>query len=122
MACSKPSLTRPSLGFEHAIYNPTITEVAVTAGSVALFAILFLLFFKIFPAISVWEVEEGEEIDLDYMVDAMVAVRGNMTPDSRVFMQSAYQREKNLAISILLDLSESTNERTGPAGISVPAW
>ena len=55
--------------------------------------------------------EEGEEIDLDYMVDAMVAVRGNMTPDSRVFMQSAYQREKNLAISILLDLSESTNER-----------
>jgi Ni/Fe-hydrogenase subunit HybB-like protein len=58
-----PSLTRPSLGFEHAIYNPTITEVAVTAGSVALFAILFLLFFKVFPAISVWEVEEGQEIE-----------------------------------------------------------
>lgn len=57
-----PSLTRPSLGFEHAIYAPTITEVAITAGSVALFAILFLLFFKVFPAISVWEVEEGEEI------------------------------------------------------------
>jgi len=57
-----PSLTRPSLGFEHAIYAPTITEVAITAGSVAFFAILFLLFFKIFPAISVWEVEEGEEI------------------------------------------------------------
>jgi len=58
-----PSLTRPSLGFEDAIYSPTITEVAVTAGSVALFAILFLLFFKVFPAISVWEVEEGEEIE-----------------------------------------------------------
>ena len=58
-----PSLTRPSLGFERAIYTPTITEVAVTAGSVALFAILFLLFFKVFPAISVWEVEEGEEIE-----------------------------------------------------------
>jgi len=55
--------------------------------------------------------EEGEQFDLDYMVNAMVAVRGNMTPDPRVFMQSAYQREKNLAISILLDLSESTNER-----------
>jgi hypothetical protein len=24
---------------------------------------LFLLFFKLFPAISVWEVEEGEEIE-----------------------------------------------------------
>lgn len=58
-----PSLTRPSLGFEHAIYAPTITEVAITVGSVAFFAILFLLFFKVFPAISVWEVEEGEEIE-----------------------------------------------------------
>ncbi|MEW5956600.1 MAG: NrfD/PsrC family molybdoenzyme membrane anchor subunit [Chloroflexota bacterium] len=58
-----PSLTRPSLGFEHAVYAPTITEAAVTAGSVAFFAILFLLFFKVFPAISVWEVEEGEAVE-----------------------------------------------------------
>ncbi|MBI1425128.1 MAG: VWA domain-containing protein [Gammaproteobacteria bacterium] len=55
--------------------------------------------------------EEGEQFDLDYMVDAMVAVRGYLTPDPRVFMRSAFQQEKNLAISILLDLSESTNER-----------
>jgi molybdopterin-containing oxidoreductase family membrane subunit len=59
-----PSLTRPSLGFGRAIYTPTMTEVAITAGSVALFALLFLIFFKIFPAISVWEVEEGEQIEL----------------------------------------------------------
>jgi molybdopterin-containing oxidoreductase family membrane subunit len=59
-----PSLTRPSLGFERAIYAPTITEVAITAGSIAFFALLFLFFFKVFPAISVWEVEEGEEIEL----------------------------------------------------------
>jgi Ni/Fe-hydrogenase subunit HybB-like protein len=58
-----PTLTQPSLGFEPAVYTPTITEVAITAGSLALFAILFLLFFKVFPAMSVWEVEEGEEIE-----------------------------------------------------------
>jgi molybdopterin-containing oxidoreductase family membrane subunit len=58
-----PSLTQPSLGLEPAIYNPTITEVAITVGSVAFFALLFLFFFKIFPAISVWEVEEGEAIE-----------------------------------------------------------
>jgi molybdopterin-containing oxidoreductase family membrane subunit len=58
-----PSLTRPSLGFERAIYAPTLTEVAITLGSVALFSLLFLLFFKIFPAVSVWEVEEGEAIE-----------------------------------------------------------
>jgi molybdopterin-containing oxidoreductase family membrane subunit len=58
-----PSLTRPSLGFMPAAYAPSITEIAITAGSLALFAILFLLFFKIFPAISVWEVEEGEAVE-----------------------------------------------------------
>ncbi len=57
-----PTLTRPSLGYERAIYAPTFTEVAITAASLALFALLFLLFFKVFPAISVWEVEEGEHI------------------------------------------------------------
>lgn len=57
-----PTLTRPSLGYEHAIYAPTFTEIAMTAGSLALFAMLFLLFFKLFPAISVWEVEEGEHV------------------------------------------------------------
>lgn len=58
-----PSLTRPSLGFERAVYSPSLTEVGITAGSVALFALLFLSFFKIFPSISVWEVEEGQTIE-----------------------------------------------------------
>ena len=58
-----PSLTRPSLGFERAVYTPTMSEVAITAGSVALFAMLFLSFFKIFPSISVWEVEEGQAVE-----------------------------------------------------------
>jgi Ni/Fe-hydrogenase subunit HybB-like protein len=58
-----PTLTRPSLSLERAIYTPTITEVAITAGSMALFALLFLTFFKLFPAISVWEVEEGEAVE-----------------------------------------------------------
>ncbi|MGE5251894.1 MAG: NrfD/PsrC family molybdoenzyme membrane anchor subunit [Bacteroidota bacterium] len=58
-----PSLTRPSLGFMPAVYAPSLTEAAITAGSLALFALLFLLFFKVFPAMSVWEVEEGETIE-----------------------------------------------------------
>jgi molybdopterin-containing oxidoreductase family membrane subunit len=58
-----PSLTRPSLGLLPATYSPSITEIAITAGSLALFALLFLLFFKVFPAISVWEVEEGEAVE-----------------------------------------------------------
>ena len=71
-----PTLTRPSLGFEPAIYTPTITEVAITAGSLALFAMLFLLFFKLFPAISVWEVEEGEAIERVRRKAEELAVQG----------------------------------------------
>lgn len=58
-----PSLTRPSLGLLPAVYTPSLTEIAITAGSLALFALLFLLFFKVFPALSVWEIEEGETVE-----------------------------------------------------------
>mgnify|MGYP001412368504 CR=1 FL=1 len=58
-----PSLTRSTLGFEPAVYIPSLTEIAITLGSLALFALCVLLFFKLFPAISVWEVEEGEAIE-----------------------------------------------------------
>jgi molybdopterin-containing oxidoreductase family membrane subunit len=58
-----PSLTRPSLGLLPATYSPSLSEAAIMAGSLALFALLFLLFFKVFPAISVWEVEEGQVVE-----------------------------------------------------------
>ncbi|MBI4789148.1 MAG: polysulfide reductase NrfD [Chloroflexi bacterium] len=57
-----PSLTRPRLAFQWAIYQPTWVEVAVTAGSLALFALLFFWFFKFFPTMAMWEVEEGMTI------------------------------------------------------------
>ena len=56
------------------------------------------------------KVEEGDEVDLDPMINSMVAMRMNESPDPRVFMRNAYRQSKTLAISILLDLSESTNE------------
>lgn len=56
------------------------------------------------------KMEEGDEIDLDPMIDAMVALRTRGVPDVRVFMQEANRQDKDMAITILLDLSESTNE------------
>lgn len=52
---------------------------------------------------------EGDEIDYAPMIDAMISVRMNTTPDTRVFIRNEYRQTKSLAISILLDLSESTN-------------
>jgi Ni/Fe-hydrogenase subunit HybB-like protein len=58
-----PTLARPSLGYERVIYTLSVTEIGISVGSVALFAMLFVLFFKLVPAISVWEVEKGEQVE-----------------------------------------------------------
>ena len=56
------------------------------------------------------KVEEGDEIDIDPMINAMIALRAHEPPDARIFMRNENRKSKTLAISILLDLSESTNE------------
>jgi Ni/Fe-hydrogenase subunit HybB-like protein len=57
-----PTLTHPYL-VDFSTYTPTITEISITAGSLALFILLFVLFFKLFPVISIWEVAEGRVIE-----------------------------------------------------------
>jgi len=57
-----PTMTHPRLIFE-SIYQPTFTELSLTAASLALFALMFLVFFKLFPAVSIWEVAEGRVIE-----------------------------------------------------------
>ncbi|MBA4181115.1 MAG: polysulfide reductase [Anaerolinea sp.] len=44
-----------------ATYAPTWVEVAITAGAFALFAFLIMVFVKIVPVISIWEVSEQLE-------------------------------------------------------------
>ncbi len=53
-----PVLTHPRL-VPYTVYFPTLTEIALTAASFALLAALTLVFFKFFPAVSIWEVAEG---------------------------------------------------------------
>ena len=57
-----PTLTRPRLPTPDAFYLPTWVEWSILAGSIAAFALLYMLFSKVFPIISIWEVREGEEI------------------------------------------------------------
>ncbi len=57
-----PTMTHPYLA-PYSTYAPSLTEIALTAGSVALFLFMFVVFFKIFPVISIWEVAEGRVID-----------------------------------------------------------
>lgn len=53
--------------------------------------------------------EDGDELDINAAVDAIVMTRLGMQPDLRIAMRNVVNR-RDLAVTILLDLSESTNE------------
>ena len=53
--------------------------------------------------------EDGDEIDLNAAIDAMVAIRMGEQPNPRITMRNVIMN-RDLAVVVLLDLSESTNE------------
>jgi molybdopterin-containing oxidoreductase family membrane subunit len=59
-----PTLANPRLPYERGIYFPTWVEWSVTAGCVAAFVFLYVIFAKLFPMVSIWEIKEGREIGL----------------------------------------------------------
>ena len=54
--------------------------------------------------------EDGDEIDINAAVDAMVSIRMGKQPDTRITMRNVI-KNRDLAVTVLLDLSESTNDR-----------
>ncbi len=56
-----PSLSVPRLPMAAAPYAPSWVEWSLFAAFVALFVLLYAVFTKIFPIVSVWEVREGRE-------------------------------------------------------------
>ena len=57
-----PTLTWQRLNVEQAFYFPTWVEWSILAGCVSFFLLLYLLFTKFFPIISIWEIREGREM------------------------------------------------------------
>lgn len=53
--------------------------------------------------------EDGEEIDINAAIDAMVALRMGQQPNPRITMRNVL-KNRDLAVVVLMDLSESTNE------------
>ncbi|MFQ5742793.1 MAG: NrfD/PsrC family molybdoenzyme membrane anchor subunit [Acidobacteriota bacterium] len=54
-----PSLARPRLPLAKGAYLPTLVELTLTVAFFAGFILLYLLFTKLFPIVSIWEVREG---------------------------------------------------------------
>jgi Ni/Fe-hydrogenase subunit HybB-like protein len=56
-----PTLTNPRLPSEAVRYFPTWVEWSVFAGCLAFFVLLYMIFTKLFPIVSIWEVREGRK-------------------------------------------------------------
>ena len=56
-----PTLATPRLSFVRGSYSPTWVEIAITAGTVGGFVLLFCFFAKLFPVISIWETIPGHD-------------------------------------------------------------
>jgi molybdopterin-containing oxidoreductase family membrane subunit len=56
-----PTLSRPRLDYGHGIYHPTWVEFSIFAGEVATLCLLYCIFVKLFPIISIWELREKHE-------------------------------------------------------------
>jgi Ni/Fe-hydrogenase subunit HybB-like protein len=55
------TLSRQYLPNAWRVYVPSLVEISILVGSLATFITLFLLFVKIFPSVSIYEVKETME-------------------------------------------------------------
>jgi Ni/Fe-hydrogenase subunit HybB-like protein len=56
-----PTLVHPYLPYSEWFYRPSWVEVSIAAGTFGIFTLLYVLFAKLSPLISVWEVKEGRQ-------------------------------------------------------------
>jgi len=56
-----PTLIVQRLSTEPTIYSPTWVEWSILAGCASFFMLLYVVFTKFFPIISIWEIREGRE-------------------------------------------------------------
>ena len=65
--------------------------------------------------------EEGEEIDLNAAIRAMIDIRRGIMPNPRISIRIT-RHLRDLSILVLMDLSESTNERIGDIAEGEPGY
>ena len=56
--------------------------------------------------------EDGDEVDVNAAIDAMISIRMGEQPNQRITMRNVL-KTRDLSVVVLLDLSESTNEPIG---------
>jgi len=56
-----PSLSNPRLEIPKGFYTPSLVEWSIFIGGIAAFILGYTIFAKVFPLISIWEIEEGRK-------------------------------------------------------------
>ena len=56
-----PTLTHARI-IPYTTYFPTVTEIALTISTFGILTLIFVVFYKFFPSISIWEVEAGRAL------------------------------------------------------------
>jgi len=64
-----PTLVNPRLPYPRGFYYPSWVELSLMAGCFAAFILLYVLFTKFFPIVSVWEVKEGKELSVKETIE-----------------------------------------------------
>jgi len=57
-----PTLVHPYLPYNYGHYWPSPVEATIASGTLGLFVLLYFLFAKFSPMISIWEFEEGLQL------------------------------------------------------------
>jgi len=56
-----PTLVNPRLPIPRGSYFPSVHEIFIAVGCFFAFVLLYVLFARVFPVVSMWEVKEGRE-------------------------------------------------------------
>ncbi len=68
-----PSLSHKQLPFSWGTYTPRLPEILILTGSVAAMVLLYVLFSKVVPIISIWELKVGEHPELKVAAEVQEA-------------------------------------------------
>ncbi len=68
---SSASYPRSETMWDGGVYTPSLVEISLTAAEFAAFVLLFIVFAKLFPLVSIWEIKEGDERDIDAVTDIL---------------------------------------------------
>jgi molybdopterin-containing oxidoreductase family membrane subunit len=73
-----PTVSNPRLPMDRGLYDPSWVEWSIFAGCFACFVLLYVLFTRFFPIVSIWELQEGR---MHATGEILKAVQ-SYTPDS----------------------------------------